>query len=311
MLFGLFLALVFCNNNNNTVDSGWIRPDSGWWWDSGGSDCSPWIILQDTSGVRLTSLTMVAGATQTVVIKNGGNCDLEILDVSIGGDSEFTAGPPESTVIVPGGSTSLELSFAATEPDTYTADLVIESNDLFSPSTTLELTATVVADLAVDPAKVDLGAVEIGCGSPFQVQLTSTKGASLTEIQGLSSELQSTVTLPVALASEIQTAVSFAYSPTDEVADALTLTLLTETGTAQVEFSASGVATEKATETFTGDGTTAAFPLEKAPVVATIAVTVDSAAAEATFADGVVTLAAAPAEGAAVAVSYVVQPVCE
>jgi hypothetical protein len=84
-------------------------------------------------------------ATRTFTLKNTGNIHLQVQGVSLGdagNPGDFTAGPPATELLPPGGSTTLPVIFAASGPGVRTATLRIASTDTFNLPFVMQLRGT-------------------------------------------------------------------------------------------------------------------------------------------------------------------------
>jgi hypothetical protein len=128
-----------------------------------------------------------SAASRNVVAQNTGTADLNVNDVTFSGDAAYSISPssPTSGVLAPGGSLTVEVTFAppqsATTPGPRTGTLTISTDDPASPSVAVAATGTVgLPKVALSPGALDFGTVCAGDSVQRELTVTNVGTAPLT-----------------------------------------------------------------------------------------------------------------------------------
>ncbi len=168
-------------------------------------------------------------------ISNVGNADLELGSLSLIGSSDFSITvDPSNQILAPGASTTVEATYAPTNPGSDQAQIQVPSNDPDEPSVAIALTGAEepVPDIVVDPLVVDFGQVDLGMSPSSAVAVSNVGGASLTvsalSLSGSGDFSVSSPTLPGTVSPGQTKYVTITYTPSDEYADTATLTVVSD-----------------------------------------------------------------------------------
>ena len=171
----------------------------------------------------------------TSTISNTGNADLELGALSLVGSSDFAITvDPSNQTLAPGGSTTVEATYTPTNAGSDQAQIQIPSNDPDEPTVSVDLTGAEepVPDIVVDPLLIDFGQVDLGMSPSDTVAVSNVGGASLTvsalTLSGSSDFSLSAPTLPGTIAPGQTKYVTVIYTPSDEIADTGTLTVVSD-----------------------------------------------------------------------------------
>jgi len=143
-------------------------------------DVDPWTV--DFGDVKVNT-----GESEWVTITNVGDADLDLYSCVRNGDPNFTiSSNPQGSLLPPGTSVQMEVSFFPLAETSYTGSIDIASNDPVDPIVTVDLLGNgAVPEIEIDPDYWDFGAVYYGCDDVVDVAIRSIGSAPLT-IQGYS-----------------------------------------------------------------------------------------------------------------------------
>ncbi|HEU4401578.1 MAG TPA: choice-of-anchor D domain-containing protein, partial [Candidatus Polarisedimenticolia bacterium] len=139
------------------------------------------VVLPSPESIDFGDVPESATETRTLTVKNTGNATLHLLAATFasGSSADFSAGPPASSDVAPGDSTTIALSYTPSSIGAASATLVINSTNAASRSVPLSGTGVAPA-LSVTPAALDFGDVRVGRQALLQVTLRNTGSAGLT-----------------------------------------------------------------------------------------------------------------------------------
>lgn len=167
--------------------------------------------------------------TQLITITNEGDATLELSSVVIDGDVAFTMSAISAVAVPPGQSTTFTVTFAPESALTYTADVVINSNDPDEAQTLVELTGSGLAPMIeVTPTVYDFGTLYIGCEQqvPITIKNVGTADLEITDINYTSyapdlsvEDISATEPFPWIIAPEGTKDVYVTYNPLDDQDD--------------------------------------------------------------------------------------------
>jgi len=164
-------------------------------------------------------------------ISNVGDDDLEITSCTYVGDTEFwVSADPSGTVLVPGDSVELEVTFEPDDVWTYYGEIGIASNDPDEPVVMVEVIGGGIApDIDVTPTLLQFGQVAIGSSSAMTATISNVGDVDL-ELDTLSISGTTEYSLTVdpsgtVLAPAASTSVEVTYAPVDVGADGATLSI--------------------------------------------------------------------------------------
>ena len=172
-----------------------------------------------------------AQATEIVTITNEGEGDLHLTGISTSDpDAPFDLLPVGSVLVPPGQSTDFAVTFAPETAQTYTASVLIDSDDPDEPTVEVVLFGDGIAPIIdVDPQEYDFGQLYIGCEN-MQPLLVKNIGNENLEVTGFtyntgsedlffdsSSDLNGDLPWTVAPGGEVEVWVD--YAPLDEYQD--------------------------------------------------------------------------------------------
>ncbi|MFL5886928.1 MAG: choice-of-anchor D domain-containing protein, partial [Thermoleophilaceae bacterium] len=137
--------------------------------------------LSATPGLVSFGGTTVGGAlSSTLTLANSGGTDLTLSHVaSPGAPFHATGVPPDGTVLAPGSSVDVTLSFEPAAVGGYTDSVAIDSS-AGSETVNLSGTATTPPRLEVSPASLDFGTAALGATASRSFTLSNTGGGPLT-----------------------------------------------------------------------------------------------------------------------------------
>jgi len=143
-------------------------------------DVDPWTV--DFGDVKVDN-----SAAEWVTITNVGDADLELFSCTRNGDPNFTiSSNPQGSVLTPGSSVQMEVSFYPLAETSYVGTVDIASNDPVDAIVTVDLYGDgAVPEIEIDPDVYDFGWVYYGCDDTVDVAIRSIGSAALT-IQGYS-----------------------------------------------------------------------------------------------------------------------------
>jgi hypothetical protein len=215
-----------------TLDSGW-NPDHG----------TPLIELSHDL-VDFGEVAVGDGVDHVVVltVSNAGDADLHIQELGLEDpDGPFGNGPLGSVLLVPGGSTTIELSYEPTTAATDSTRLFIDSDDPWNPTVDVWLSGQGIAPvLSISPEGALFTDGTIGCEGTESILLANLGNATLTVLElafedqastagewsfeGLEDDNADDEGL-VDLEPGEHRLMALSYSPLDEVEDLATLTV--------------------------------------------------------------------------------------
>lgn len=91
------------------------------------------ILNASTSAVNFGSVSVSSNSTQTVVLTNGGNSNLNIQSISVSGAGFSATGVTAPVTLTPGQTATLNVSFAPASSGSLTGSIQISSNAIDSP----------------------------------------------------------------------------------------------------------------------------------------------------------------------------------
>ena len=172
-----------------------------------------------------------ASSSLSATISNVGTADLDLDSVAVVNAPEFTITvDPSYQTLVPGASTTLEVTYTPVNPGTDTGLVEIWSNDPDENPVfvTLDGSELPVPDIVVDPLIIDFGQVDIGHFNTHSVFVDNIGDANLdvtaVTLSGSSDFSFAAASLPGTLLPFGGTEVYVTYTPSDDVDDTATLT---------------------------------------------------------------------------------------
>jgi hypothetical protein len=246
----LFLGLVVLGGCISLAGCGGIVAN-------GTSKASTGSFTASPATVAFGTVTVGSPATSKVSLVNSGSDSVVISKLSVS-NSSFSIGSAGTLplTLAANSTTTLNVSFGPATAGAASGHLVITSNSLISPSTTVQLTGTGVAQaqppggsagLTVNSSSVSFGNVAVGTPSTQSVTLTSSGTAAVT-VNSVSLSgtgfTESGATFPLTLNAGQTTTLSLQFEPTATGAATGKLTIASNAssnGTAVVALSGTGV----------------------------------------------------------------------
>jgi len=179
-------------------------------------------------------------------VSNSGNADLSISQASVTGAGFSMSGLNAPITIAAGQSNSFTVSFTPTATTSYGGSISITSNASNSPTVTIPLSGTGVAQvlqLSVSPNPVAFGNVAAGSSGTQAVTLRNSGNANLTvsQITASGTSLSQTgIALPVTLSPNQTANFSAVFSPTGTVTLNGTITVISTASNSPTVVSATG-----------------------------------------------------------------------
>lgn len=157
---------------------------------NGGSGATILSVLNQTDPVigGATSLAFTnngAAATLTIPFKNDGQTqNLTLSSATFGGaDAARFSVNTFTSPLAPGATGNVVVNFTPAGARTYTADLILGTNDPLNPSRTVNLSVQVIDPVASIPATLDFGALPTIPGLQTKtLSITNTGGASALQV---------------------------------------------------------------------------------------------------------------------------------
>jgi Abnormal spindle-like microcephaly-assoc'd, ASPM-SPD-2-Hydin/Protein of unknown function (DUF1573) len=170
-------------------------------------------------------------STQAVTVKNSGQTDIQVSQISVTGGAFTTTGLAAPATIPAGQSVVLQAKFAPTAAGAVTGAITI-SSDAQTATSTITLNGTGVAatyTMSLSPTSVNFGNVTTGSSATQNVQLSNTGNSSLTVSQIAASGTGisvsgATAPLTIAPAQSVTLAVKFAPTTSGAATGSLTVT---------------------------------------------------------------------------------------
>jgi hypothetical protein len=136
------------------------------------------------SPASLTFASQAVGsvsAPQAVTVQNTGNADLHITSVTLSGanPSDFILGNGCTTPVAPGGTCTLQVSFAPTAGGSRTAQIQIVDDAPTSPQTVSLSGSGVSASLSLSPTSLAFGSIGVGGSTTKTIKITNTGTGNL------------------------------------------------------------------------------------------------------------------------------------
>lgn len=125
------------------------------------------------------------------VIRNSGDAQLQIKDLSI--SCGCTAAKPSSSLIAPGKSAEIHVTFDSTNfAGKVQKSVVVVTNAGKTPNVTLHMVGNIVEELQISPRQLSLGKLSPGVAKQSTVTVTNRGGSSvkLLSVKTTSSTLQ-------------------------------------------------------------------------------------------------------------------------
>lgn len=207
-----------------------------------GEDPAPDLVV-DPSAIDFGAVELGASADAVLTLNNAGDADLELIGLAVteGADS-FSLTRLETSLLEPGASTEVVVSFTPTAEGAVAGSVHVESNDPVQAAEDVPLSGETPAgpapDLEVSPWTHDFGTVPVGSPVSLSVTLSNAGDADLA-ISGLS---YSSATdelgfddgsavyggLPTTLAPGASRVVTVTYTPIDDTPDEGAITILSD-----------------------------------------------------------------------------------
>ena len=170
-------------------------------------------------------------STQAVTVKNSGQTDIQVSQISVTGGAFTTTGLAAPATIPAGQSVVLQAKFAPTAAGAVTGAITI-SSDAQTATSTITLNGTGVAatyTMSLSPTSVNFGNVTTGSSATQNVQLSNTGNSSVIVSQIAASGTGisvsgATVPLTIAPAQSVTLAVKFAPTTSGAATGSLTVT---------------------------------------------------------------------------------------
>jgi len=170
-------------------------------------------------------------APLAVTVQNTGNADLNITSVILSGanPSDFILGNGCTVPVAPGGTCTLQVSFAPTAGGTRTAQIELVDNAPTSPQTVSLSGSGVSASLSLSPTSLAFGGIGVGGSSTKSIKITNTGTGNL-NITSLFISGSTTFTIAghncgAALQPGKSCSVSIRFAPTSVTSFSATLTI--------------------------------------------------------------------------------------
>ena len=163
--------------------------------------------------------------TDWVTITNVGDADLEITAANYAGDAAFwVSSDPTGTVLSPGASVDMEISFEPDDELTYTGVVGVASNDPDEPIVAVDIIGGGVApDIDLQPSSLNFGNVPIGNSWSLDAEIWNVGGADLS-LGSLTLVGSAEFTIDVDPSFQVlvpgdYTLITVTYTPTDTQSD--------------------------------------------------------------------------------------------
>jgi len=170
-------------------------------------------------------------APLAVTVQNTGNADLNITSVILSGanPSDFILGNGCTVPVAPGGTCTLQVSFAPTAGGTRTAQIELVDNAPTSPQTVSLSGSGVSASLSLSPTSLAFGGIGVGGSSTKSIKITNTGTGNL-NITSLFISGSTTFTIAghncgAAIQPGKSCSVSIRFAPTSVTSFSATLTI--------------------------------------------------------------------------------------
>ncbi|MBI5482195.1 MAG: choice-of-anchor D domain-containing protein, partial [Deltaproteobacteria bacterium] len=140
-----------------------------------GSGAAPQLEV-DPGALEFGSHAPGVAVSRTVTIRNAGTALLRVATVRLEGPGQpaFAVGSGPADALLPAGTATVEVRFTAAAVGTELATLVVTADDPLVPEARVSLSGAGMApELAIDPAALDFGEVEVG-GAPAWRTVTIT-----------------------------------------------------------------------------------------------------------------------------------------
>jgi len=182
-----------------------------------GAGVQPQIAILPAS-LSFPTVTVGAASSQTLVVSNPGNANLNVSQVVSTGSGFTVAGISTPVVIAPGGSHSFTVSLSPTAAGTYSGSLSFLNNSP-TPSVAVPLSGTAVSatlQLSASPTALGFGNVTTSSSAKQTVTLTNTGNSSVSlssySVSGTGFSA-SGLTLPMVLSPGQSTSFAVAFAP--------------------------------------------------------------------------------------------------
>ena len=218
---------------------------------NGASSASTGSFTASPATVAFGSVTVGSPATSKVSLVNSGSNPVVISKLTVSNTSfSFDGEGTLPLTLAANSTTTLNVHFGPSTAGSATGQLVITSNSLISPSTTVQMSGTGVtgtAGLTVNSSSVSFGNVAVGTPSTQSVTLTSS-GTGAVIVSGVSMSgtgfTESGATFPLTLNAGQTATLSLQFEPTATGAATGKLTITSNASsnsTAVVALSGTGV----------------------------------------------------------------------
>ena len=197
------------------------------------------------SSVSFANVTVGGTNTQTVKITNPGTANLTVSQSSLVGTGFSYSGLTLPLTIPPGASSSFTVGFTPSSASSFSASLLLTSNDPTSPlSVSLSGTGTSpVLTLSASPSSLNFATVNTGSNATQTVTLTNT-GNSAVSISQVSVSggpfSTSGITAPLSLAAGQSTSFSVVFTPNTAGALSGTITITSNASNSPTKINVSG-----------------------------------------------------------------------
>ncbi|MDP7111924.1 MAG: choice-of-anchor D domain-containing protein, partial [Myxococcota bacterium] len=133
------------------------------------------IIEADPWSVDFGDVKIGTSSSEWVLVSNVGTANLELYSVSIGGNQSFSVtSNPAGTVLAPGDSVQMEVTFEPVWEATVMGTADIASNDPATPTASVDLAGNGAASgIEIDPDTVSFGQVGAGCEVTTDIHVRS------------------------------------------------------------------------------------------------------------------------------------------
>jgi len=135
-----------------------------------------------TSALKYGNVLINGSSTQAVTLKNSGQTDLNISQLTVNGSGFSVSGLAAPATIPAGQSVSMQATFAPTTAGAATGSVTITS-DASTPTVSVALSGTGMSasyTMSLTPSGISFGNVNVGAIASQSVQLSNTGNSSVT-----------------------------------------------------------------------------------------------------------------------------------
>jgi hypothetical protein len=203
--------------------------------------------LSVPANVDFGSVPTGSPVTQSVVLANSGGVSVRVLSYTLTQGAHVFALVDTVASVASNDSGTVTVRFTPTAASAYTATLVLTTDDVSTPTRTINITGRGIAGrLAWSQSSLNFSAVDTGKDSTLHIWLHNTGNAAATvsslTITGSSAFSHSVVTTPATIAPGDSTAVDVTFAPTALGSQSATLNaVLSDQSMVQLALAGTGI----------------------------------------------------------------------